>query len=221
MQAGRLMLIAGMMIMMVATQGCAMSMKKGHPMPGAYAVNPALQGRMLIKKASLRLRAADVEDVGRKASEAVTKAGGYVADLRASEDDGVQAEFQVPAERLEATLDQLAGLGTVISRSISLEDVTAKVVDVEAVLKNKIALRDRLQKLLERASDVKDVLAIEEQLTRLQTEIDAAEGQLKALKGQVAFSSISLSVERRKILGPLGYAFKGMSWLIGKLFVIE
>jgi hypothetical protein len=30
-----------------------------------------------------------------------------------------------------------------------------------------------------------------------------------------------VSIKRRRILGPLGYAFKGVWWVVEKLFVIQ
>ena len=86
---------------------------------------------------------------------------------------------------------------------------------------NKIVLRDRLKQLLDKASAVKDVLAIETELNRVQADIDSMEGRIRALKGQVDYATVSLSLEREPILGPLGYVCKGLWWGIEKLFVIR
>lgn len=82
-------------------------------------------------------------------------------------------------------------------------------------------LRDRLTQLLEKAADVKDVLAIETELNRVQADIDSMEGRIKSLKGQVEYATVTLSLERKPILGPLGYLFKGLWWGVEKLFVIR
>ena len=94
-------------------------------------------------------------------------------------------------------------------------------MDVEARLKNKIVLRDRLQKLLEKAVEVKDVLAIETELNRVQGEIESMQARITKLKGQVDYSTIDLELNRKKMLGPAGYVFKGFFWTIGKLFVLR
>ena len=102
-----------------------------------------------------------------------------------------------------------------------IADVTEQYIDVEARLKNKIVLRDRLKQLLEKATTVKDILAIETELHRVQGDIDSMEGRIKSLKGQVDYTTVTISLKRKAILGPLGYLFKGLWWGVEKLFVIR
>ena len=106
-------------------------------------------------------------------------------------------------------------------RYVASEDVTEKYIDTEARLKNAVALRDRLKALLNQAKDVKDVLEIEKELARVQGDIDSMEGRLKKLKEQVDYAVVDLTLNRRKILGPLGYIVYGVAWVIQKLFVIQ
>jgi hypothetical protein len=68
---------------------------------------------------------------------------------------------------------------------------------------------------------VEEVLRVEGELTRLQTQIDRTEGRLKRLRSEVELSTLSARFERRRILGPLGYALKGVAWVVEKLFVIR
>lgn len=181
---------------------------------------PEREERMLIRQASLEIEARDLPGAIRSAEKAVGEAGGFVQDSNTNEDHA-GLNIRVPSARLDVLLDALAALGKVRQRSIGQQDVTGQMVDMEAALKNKIALRDRLRTLLDRASDVKDVLAIEEQLTRLQTEIDSIEGNLKHIKKRVEMSAVMLNITRKQTLGPLGYLFKGLGWGIEKLFVID
>jgi len=84
-----------------------------------------------------------------------------------------------------------------------------------------VALRDRLRALLDKAQDVKDILAIEKELGRVQGDIDSMQARLKSLKGKVDLSSITVSIKRKRILGPLGYVLRGAWWTVEKLFVIQ
>ena len=122
-------------------------------------------------------------------------------------------------EICEEARSRLETLGEVTGRNLSSEDVTEQYIDTDARLKNHIVLRDRLKKLLDRAQKVDEVLAIEKELTRVQSEIDSMEGRLKALRGQIDLAAVHLTIERRTILGPLGYVFKGIGWTVKKLFV--
>lgn len=69
--------------------------------------------------------------------------------------------------------------------------------------------------------DVKDILAIETELNRVQADIDSMEGRIKLLKGRVDYATVSLSLNRRPIPGPVGYVFKGLWWAVKKLYVIR
>lgn len=177
--------------------------------------------RMLVKTASLKINTSAVAEVTEKAIEITAEEGGYVETSSMTEGEKATLKLRIPAPRLGEVLDRLADLGTEVRRQISARDVTDQVTDLEATLKSKIALRDRLRKLLERAITVRDVIEIEQQLTRLQAEVDSMEGRLNNLKTQVALASITLTIGRKRILGPLGYLGAGLWWLVSKLFVIQ
>ncbi len=177
--------------------------------------------RMLVWRASMKLEVQDVEVAAGKADAAIRQAGGHVDDSNVNAPEKATLRIRVPADRLNAALDALALLGVEKYRSLSSQDVTESVIDMEARLKNAIALRDRLRALLDRAKDVKDVLDIERELVRVQSEIDSMDGRLKNLRSQVQYATVSLSLERKRILGPLGYIGKGLMWVIEKLFVIQ
>ncbi len=177
--------------------------------------------RMLIWSASLDIEVDKVSDAVDLVVSIIEESGGYVESKSMSGEKGASFKLRVPSKQLTPVIDRLADLGHETHRRISAQDVTELYIDTEARLKNAIALRDRLKKLLKRAVNVKDVLIIEKELTRLQSDIDSMEGKLKNLKGRVDYSSIALSLDQKTILGPLGYVFKGVGWVIEKLFVIR
>jgi chromosome segregation ATPase len=115
----------------------------------------------------------------------------------------------------------VAALGEEERRSVSAADVTEQYVDLETRLRNNLALRNRLQQLLSRASDVEDVLAIEKELNRIQSEIETMQARLDRLKSAVELSALSVNLQRKHILGPLGYVGYGLWWAFSKLFVFR
>ena len=179
------------------------------------------QDRMLIWRASLTL---DVENVSRAAArveEIAKQSDGYVENKSDSKMESADLTVRIPVKSLNSSLRSFESLGTVRSRYVSSKDVTENYVDIDARLKTKLALRDRLRLLLEKATDVKDILAIEKELTRLQGDIDSMQARLKTLKKKADFATVDLSLQQRKILGPVGYVLKGAWWLVEKLFVIR
>lgn len=177
--------------------------------------------RMLIWKASMSIQVWSVSNAVNEAVALAERQGGFVEEKTDRGEESASLTVRVPAQSFKTALSSLETLGTVTYRNIEGEDVTEQFIDVEARLKNKIVLRDRLKQLLEKANEVKDILAIETELNRVQADIDSMEGRIKSLRGKVEYSTLSLNLERKPILGPLGYLFKGLWWGVEKLFVIR
>lgn len=181
----------------------------------------ATPARMLVWTASLSLEVWNVSNAVEEATSLVNASGGYVSSASG---DGVRSShmtIRVPAKTFDGAVAELESLGEIQSKDVSGRDVTEEYVDIEARLKNKIVLRDRLQKLLEKAADVKDVLAIETELNRVQGDIDSMQARITALKGLVDYATINLHLQRKTVLGPVGYIVKGVFWTLGKLFVLR
>lgn len=194
------------------------------PLNETAAASDSQPDRMLIWKALLIVEVNDVKEAAARATAVTEKAGGYVeqkSDSGEKDDKSAILTIRVPADKFKSAVAGLETLGTVTNRSVTGQDVTEQYVDVEARLKNKIVLRDRLQKLLDRADAVKDILSIETELNRVQGDIDSMTAQLKALKGHVDYATITLSLQRKQVLGPIGFVGKWVAWTIGKLFVIR
>lgn len=177
--------------------------------------------RMLIWKAYLSIQVWSVSNAVSEAIALAERQGGFVEKKSDRGDESASLTVRVPAKSFNTVLSSLETLGTVTYRNIEGEDVTEQYIDVEARLKNKMVLRDRLKQLLEKATEVKDILSIETELNRVQADIDSMEGRIKSLKGQVEYATVTISLDRKPILGPLGYLFKGLWWGVGKLFVIR
>ena len=140
---------------------------------------------MLIYTANLSLAVFHVE----AGLDAVTRigqeAGGY---LSTRQDTAVT--IRVPRDSFDAVIARIEALGNVLHRDIRARDVTDQYVDLEARLKNAYGMRARLQELLAKAN-VKEALEIEQQLGRVMEEIERMEGQLKLMRDEIAFSTIT------------------------------
>lgn len=118
-------------------------------------------------------------------------------------------------------MDAITTLGDVRNRAVASRDVTDEYFDLETRLKNAIAQRDRLRALLEKASKVEEILAVEKELSRIQAELESMQGRLDRLRSEVEESTLSVTLERKRVLGPLGYLAYGIGWCVEKLFVLE
>ena len=104
-------------------------------------------------------------------------------------------QLRVPQAQLDATLQALADMGTVQQQTLSTEDVSNQLVDFEARLRNLRQAEDLLLDIMKRSGDVADVLQVAQELSNIRNSIEQIDAQLNQLRNQVAYSTISLTLE--------------------------
>lgn len=103
--------------------------------------------------------------------------------------------LRVPADDLDPLTSWLEETVEVTNLSIHSEDVTRTWVDLSARLDNARHTEARLLGLLEaEAESLTDVLAVERELSRVRGDVESMEAQKRSLDGQIAMSTLSLSV---------------------------
>jgi hypothetical protein len=195
--------------------GCASAHQPSQSESLAQPSVPA--DRKVVRSGELTVTVDTPEDATGEVERIVEEAGGFVERSTSTKGANCWVHARVPAARLEQIMDAIAGLGDEESRSVSAADATDQYVDLQTRLRNNIELRDRLQRLLDRAKDVDDVLAIEKELNRIQSEIETMQARFDRLNSEVELSGLSVRLQRKRILGPLGY----LAWGLSKLFVIR
>ena len=222
----RIAMFIPLLLSLHATIGCSQS-SAGH---GAYAREAAAVAsqraepagaRLLVHTATATVEVWEVETAEQELSKRIEAAGGFIESSSQSEEQSAQLAVRIPAPVLESFLEALDTLGTVTARSMNTSDVTESYADNAAKIENKRALRDKLRQLLTAAKSVTDIIAIQKELNDVQTELDTLEGRQKRLDGQISLASVSIGLERKTVLGPLGLALGGLGWVIEKLFYLR
>ena len=95
-----------------------------------------------------------------------------------------------PRSRFQAALAALADLGVPRSQTVSADDVTERVVDLQSRIQTSEASVDRLRALLEQAGDLDTIAGLEGQLLERETALEQLRGQLRTLQDQVALATI-------------------------------
>lgn len=155
----------------------------------------------LIKKAQLSLVVKSLDASSKSVTNIVEKQQGDILGFQNQKppDSSVRqtasVQIRVPQERLETTLEALAKLGTVENRSLTAEDVTNQLVDSEARLRNLRKSEEMVLKIMERSGSVGDVLKVSQELSNIRESIERIDAQLKSLRNQVAYSTISLTLQ--------------------------
>jgi hypothetical protein len=206
----------------VATSlGCTSAHNAGLSQSSLQDFAPPPPEHVVVRSGDLVISVESLSEASLEAERLIKESGGFVERSTATQDSNVWLSCRVPAPQLDPVMDAISSLGGQERRSVSAADVTEQYTDLQTRLRNNLALRERLQALLKRASDVEDVLSIERELNRIQSEIESMQARFDRLKSEVELSALSITLQRKPILGPLGYVGYGIWWVLSKLFVIR
>lgn len=157
--------------------------------------------RALIRTGTVSIEVDDYDAARRNLTQETRQLGGFVSDsseqVHTRENQSWTTGtlvLRVPKENFSTLLSKAKQTGEVRKASTSTKDVTEKLVDIEARLKNLKAQRERLRGLYRNASDTENVLEVQERLSEVQSEIERLEAQRKALKREVAYSTITVEL---------------------------
>ncbi len=178
--------------MKVASYGRASNQTVAHPV--------SIPSRKVIRRADLDIRVDNVEKAEKRVSEIVQGAGGYTetassTDL-ASDHPTMNLSLRVPAERFDETISRFETLGVRLAKKISSEDVTSRIVDLDAQLKTLTAQEEVYRNMLRGRTELNEVFNIQSQLTTVRTQIEEITSQRKSQAGLAALSTVSLTLEQ-------------------------
>jgi hypothetical protein len=170
--------------------------------------------KMLVYNANMGLTVKNSDTTIAQITRIAEEQKGYIVSK-----SNYRITIRIESEKLEGTLAQVARLGKMTSKSVSTTDVSDKYADVKIRLDNAEKARTRYLELLAKAENVEAALKVEKELERLNTEIDQLRGQMIKMEHDVRFSTLTVSINQKQKLGPLGYLFVGIGKGIGWLFV--
>lgn len=163
--------------------------------------------RLVVRKAQIEIKAADVRTAYIKAAMILSDAQGeYVEESGLSGQDAVLREGQViqpstltgtlklrvAATRLGTVLGQLRNLGLVVNESAGGEDVTDQVVDLEARLHNEQKVEAELLSLLESRDNapLEDILRLRASIAPVRENIERMTAQRDRLSRLVSLATV-------------------------------
>jgi hypothetical protein len=171
----------------------------GEPEDQQAAALPAME-RKLIKRAELRVRVEDPAEADKAVTALMEQHGAYAASTEIS-DNSRYYVIRVPQRNYGAFLAAMDGMGRMLRRSESAEDVTLRYYDLEGRLAAKQELLKTYQSYLGKAKNIEEILSVEARIADLQIEIDQTGKDLRYLANQADYATISLD-----ILGPVAAA---------------
>jgi hypothetical protein len=172
----------------------------------------APEERVILKSADLSIKVDNPDSCAKKIADVATNYHGYSITS-----GNTYLQIRVPAEQLDSAISDIAKLGLVTGKNISGKDVTDEYYDSKIRLENKEKARQRYLELLAKAENVEATLKVEKELERLNGEIESLKGAIARIEKEAQFSLISVSLEKKEKLGPVGFVFywtfRGIAWL--------
>jgi hypothetical protein len=133
--------------------------------------------------------------------------GGFVAGTSTqSAQPGSPAQgtvtMQVPEAAFGTAIDQVRGLGTVVSLTTSATDVTGQYVDLQAQITALEASRQQYLTIMTKATTIGGILAVQSQLDDLQTQLQQLQGQLKVLTNETTYATLAVTLSGKASVTP-------------------
>ncbi len=165
----------------------------------------ATDNRSVIVTGEMYITVEDPIVAADRAAGIVKNAGGRI-DARSETAPGdnyrgsAALTLRIPADRLDAVVDDLRELGTVDQFSTNSYDVTNEVTDLAAKISTLRASTARIEGLLLDAKDITDIIKLENELDSRQAQLEGLEARQRGLTDQVSMSTIELSLTTEPVV---------------------
>jgi hypothetical protein len=159
--------------------------------------------RKIIRSGDLRFAVDDLEAARTTILQRVQTSGGHVeGDERGAwgRNSTVTLRVRIPADKFDAFVQDMQGLGELEHQNISATDVTSEWVDVEARIAAKRAVEKRYLELAAQAKNVQEMLEVERELGNVRAEVESMEARLKVMRDQVAMSTLSITCTKQQAI---------------------
>lgn len=159
--------------------------------------------RKIIKNGEMSIQVGDIKKAQNQVNDILKKNNAYIQNEKfrnTDMDENLDLTIRVPHKDFDALINSFSdGIGSVLNKNISSDDVTEEYTDVSIKLANKKIYIEKYRDMLRKAATTKDMLEIQENIRELEDEIDVAEGRLRFIDDRVNYSTLNLSIFKEKV----------------------
>jgi hypothetical protein len=160
--------------------------------------------RKVIQNAEMTIESDKPDEGQQKIGVIAEKHGGFVVISESKHNEAasqnvastvVNVVVRVPAQKFQATLDEIRAVGErILHEKSSGQDVTEEYIDLEARIRTKRALEAQFLEIMKQARKISDAMEVQTQLAEVRTEIERLEGRRRFLENQSALSTINITL---------------------------
>lgn len=155
--------------------------------------------RKIVKTAALGIKTKNYDTFMNGVKQKIEQYGGYIEKSQEYNYDNASnrnanMNVKIPADRLDAFIDELAAIGTITSKLVESNDITDSYIDVESRINALETEEETLLGLLEKAENLTDVIELQERLSTVRADLERIKAQKQSYDGMIAYSGISLDI---------------------------
>ena len=127
--------------------------------------------------------------------------------------------LRVPIDRYKEFVTSLEGVGNLLSKSQTTDDVSSQYFDTESrirIIKTRI---DKLEGLLNRSTELEDIITLERELSDALYELDQFEGQIRQLDNLIDYTTVSVSLNEVNEITTISQEEAGLGKRIKDAFI--
>ncbi len=153
-------------------------------------------GRKIIFTADIVVEVDDVNTAGEAATNAIAQLGGFVfgQQTQGGAEPRSTLVFKVLPEDFEAAVEALGSVGELVSQSVSADDVTERVVDLQTRIEVAELGVERLRQALTDSQDLEDYAELERLLLDRESELEVMRGSLRTLEDRIDLATITVTL---------------------------
>lgn len=155
-----------------------------------------IPSRNIIFTADLVMAVSDVAMASQEVSSIMDDFGGFLfgQDTVGVPEPRTTLIFKVAPDKFQRALAALDSVGEVRSQTVSADDVTDRVVDLESRILTSEKSVERLQALLSESTDIETILEMERQLLTREADLESLRGSLRTIRDAVDLATISVTL---------------------------
>ena len=162
---------------------------------------PADLGREIIFTATVSIGVDDVAASGVEATRIIEDLDGFVfgQQSQGGAQPTTELVFKVRPSDFATALDRLGGIGELRNQSVTTDDVTERVVDLESRIQTTELGVERLRAAMEGTTNLEDFARLEEQLLNRESDLEVLKGTLRTLRDQIDLATITLILQQDRV----------------------
>lgn len=171
---------------------------------GAASAQSLPQNRKWVITMSISAETEDLDTALEAVNAQISGMAGYIEDQNFNNGSisssrrsrSVSMTVRIPAENVDAFVQQISGVTNVVSSSKNVQDITLVYTDTESRITALKAEESRLLELMAKAENMSDLLEIEERLTEVRYRLEGYTSQLRRYDNQVDYATVDLYINQ-------------------------